>query len=193
MRNLLAQERPTRPWIDITLFVIGACRSGGAPAVLEPRKEITMQSRMKNPATIVPDALPALYALSGAIKKAGVPLRTLDLVNLRASQINGCGYCVDMHARDLKKAGESDARLFAVAAWRDTPYFTEAERAALALTEAATRISDQPDPVSDELWAEVSRHYDERALAALLLQIGMINLWNRTNVPTRQMVGPDPR
>ena len=92
---------------------------------------------------------------------------TRDLVHLRASQINGCSVCVDMHARELKKAGETDERLFAVAAWRDTPYFTDAERAALALTEAVTRLSDRPDPVPDEIWDEAARHYDETALAAL--------------------------
>jgi len=96
---------------------------------------------MKNPVMIVPDAMQALYALGASAKKGGVPSRTLDLVHLRASQINGCSLCVDMHARDLKKAGETDERLFAVAAWREAPFFTDAERAALALTEAATRLA----------------------------------------------------
>ena len=114
---------------------------------------------------------------------------TLKLVHLRASQINGCGVCVDMHARELKQAGETDERLFAVAAWRETPYFSDAERAALALTEAVTRLSDRPDPVPDEIWDEASRHYDEPALAALVLQIALINVWNRLNVATRQVAG----
>ena len=92
-----------------------------------------MQARMKNPAMIVPDAMQALQALAKAAEKGGVPARTLELVHLRASQINGCSVCVDMHSRDAKKAGETDERLFAVAAWRDAPYFTDAERAALAL------------------------------------------------------------
>jgi AhpD family alkylhydroperoxidase len=122
-------------------------------------------------------------------KKGGVPSTTLELIHLRASQINGCSVCVDMHARDLRKAGESDERLFAVAAWRDAPYFTDAERAALALTEAVTRISDREDPVPDEIWNEVARHYDERALAALLIAIANINVWNRLNVATRQVAG----
>src|SRR5437867_12968392 len=95
-----------------------------------------MQARMKNIAMIVPDAMQALRALKASAEKGGVPARTLDLVELRASQIHGCSVCVDMHARHLKKEGETDERLFAVAAWRDTPWFTEAERAALALTEA---------------------------------------------------------
>jgi AhpD family alkylhydroperoxidase len=113
-----------------------------------------MQSRMKNPAMIVPGAMQALSALGAAAKKGSVPSRTLDLIHLRASQINGCSVCVDMDARDLRKTGETDERLFAVAAWREAPYFTDAERAALALTEAVTRLSDRSDAVSDEVWAE---------------------------------------
>jgi AhpD family alkylhydroperoxidase len=148
-----------------------------------------MQARMKNPAMIVPGAMPALYALGAAAKKGDVPSRTLDLIHLRASQINGCSVCVDMHARDLKKAGETDERLFAVAAWREAPYFTDAERAALALTEAATRLSDRGDAVSDEIWAEARRHYDEPQLAVLVLNIALINLWNRLNAATRQVAG----
>ena len=151
-----------------------------------------MQSRMKNPVMIVPDAMQALYALGASAKKGGVPSRTLDLVHLRASQINGCSLCVDMHARDLKKASETDERLFAVAAWREAPYFTDAERAALALTEAATRLSDRADPVPDEIWEEAARHYDEPALAALIISIALINFWNRLNVATRQVAGSVP-
>ena len=111
------------------------------------------------------------------------------LVHLRASQINGCSVCVDMHARDLRKAGESDERIFAVAAWRETPYYTDAERAALALAEAMTRLSDRPDPVPDDVWDEAARHYDERALAALTLSIATVNVWNRLNAATRQVAG----
>jgi AhpD family alkylhydroperoxidase len=148
-----------------------------------------MQARMKNPAMIIPDAMQALLALSASVKNGGVPQRTLDLVHLRASQINGCSVCVDMHARDLKKAGETDERLFAVAAWRDAPYFTDAERAALALTEAATRLSDRADPAPDEIWEEATRHYDEPALASLIIAIATINVWNRLNVTTRQVAG----
>ncbi len=148
-----------------------------------------MQSRMKNPAMIVPGALQAIYALGAAAKTGDVPSRTLDLIYLRASQINGCSVCVDMHARDLKKAAETDERLFAVAAWREAPYFTEAERAALALTEAATRLSDRGDAVSDEIWAEAARHYAEPQLAVLVLNIALINFWNRVNAATRQVAG----
>ena len=148
-----------------------------------------MQSRMKSPVMVIPDAMKALYELSLAVAKSGVPKSTVELVDLRAGQINGCGVCVDMHARQLKQAGETDERIFAVSAWRDTPYFTDAERAALALTEAVTRLSDSADPVRDEIWNEAARHYDERALAGLLLAIATINVWNRLNVSTRQIAG----
>jgi AhpD family alkylhydroperoxidase len=147
----------------------------------------TVKSRMKNPAILLPDVLQALLALNKATERNGVPSRTIGLVQLRASQINGCSVCVDLHCRDLKKAGETDDRLFAAATWRDTPYFTEAERAALALAEAATRLSDRSDPVPDEVWNEASQHYDERALAALITTIAAINAWNRINVTTRQV------
>ena len=148
-----------------------------------------MQARMQNPAVIIPDAMPAILNLFKATKKGGVPQATLELVHLRASQINGCSLCVDMHARDLKKAGETDERLFAVAAWREAPFFTDAERAALALTEAATRLSDRIDPVPDEIWDEATRHYDEQQLAALILMIGVTNLFNRLNATTKQVAG----
>ena len=149
-----------------------------------------MQPRMKNPVMIFPEAMQALMALGKSIEHGGnIPQRTFDLVHLRASQINGCSVCLDMHARMLKKSGETDERLFAVSAWRDAPYFTDAERAALALTEAVTRLSDRPDPVPDDVWEEAARHYDEKGLAALLLNISLINVWNRLNVPTRQVAG----
>ena len=151
----------------------------------------TIQARMNHPAMIVPDAMQALQTLGKSVQKSGLPARTRDLVYLRASQINGCSVCVEMHSRDLKRAGETDERLFAVAAWRDAPYFTDAERAALALTEAATRLSDQADPVPDEIWEEATRHYDEQALAALVLNIASINVWNRLNVTTRQVAGQE--
>ncbi len=148
-----------------------------------------MKARMTSPVMIFPQAMQALQALGKAADEGGVPRTTTDLVLLRVSQINGCSVCVDMHARDLKRAGEGDERIFAVAAWRDAPYFTDAERAALALAEAVTRLADRPDPVPDEVWAEAARHYDERALAGLLLSIALINVWNRLNVATRQVAG----
>ena len=152
----------------------------------------TIRARMTNPAMVLPDALQALLALGQSARKAGVPPRTAYLVHLRASQINGCSYCVEMHSRELKQAGEMDERVFAVAAWREAPYFTEAERAALALTEAATRLSDRADPVPDEIFEEAARHYDEPALAALIVEIALINAWNRLNVTTRQPAGSNP-
>jgi AhpD family alkylhydroperoxidase len=148
-----------------------------------------LQARISNPALLVPGALPALLALDKSTQNANLPDVTRKLVHLRASQINGCGVCVDMHARELKQVGEPDERIFAVAAWRDTPYFSDAERAALALTEAVTRLSDRPDPVPDALWDEATRHYDEPALAALVIQITLINAFNRLNVATRQVAG----
>lgn len=148
-----------------------------------------MQARMKNPATILPGAMPAIQALYGALGKGDLPPAVLHLIHLRASQINGCGFCVDGGVRHAKKAGESDERLFAVSAWRDTPYFTDAERAALALAEAVTRLSDRSDPVPDEIWDEAARHYDEKGLAALLLAIATTNVFNRLNVATRQPAG----
>jgi AhpD family alkylhydroperoxidase len=131
----------------------------------------------------------ALQMIRSAAEKGGVPPLTLGLIEMRASQINGCAVCVDMHARMQKHAGETDERLFAVSAWRDAPYFTAAERAALALTEALTRIADRSDPVPDEVWNDAKRHYDEKALAAILLAISGINVWNRLNVATRQVAG----
>ena len=148
-----------------------------------------MHPRMSNPAMILPDAMQAVLALQAATSKGGVPPATLDLIHLRASQINGCSACVHGGTCHAKGAGESDERLFAVAAWRDAPYFTDAERAALALTEAVTRLSDRTDPVPDELWDEAVRHYDEPALAALLLAIATTNVFNRLNVATRQVAG----
>jgi AhpD family alkylhydroperoxidase len=152
-------------------------------------EDIIMEARMKNPAMTVPGAMQALIALSTAARNVGVSPRTLELVHLRASQINGCSVCVDMHARDLKKAGETDERVFAVAAWREAPYYSDAERAALALAECVTRLSDRADPVPDDVWDQAARHYDEPELAALILSIAAVNVWNRLNAATRQVAG----
>jgi AhpD family alkylhydroperoxidase len=148
-----------------------------------------MQARMKNPAMIIPGAAQALQALGEATKQGGVPQATLELVHLRASQVNGCSACLEWGWRGAQKAGETDQRLFMVAAWRGASCFTEAERAALALAEAATRLSDRVDPVPDEIWAEAARHYDERGLAALVLMIAATNTYNRLNIATRQVAG----
>ena len=147
-----------------------------------------MKARMNHPVMVVPDAMKALQALGESTKPA-LPEKLLELVHLRASQINGCSVCVDMHPKLARRAGETDERLFAVGAWRDTPYFTEAERAALALTEAVTRLSDREDPVTDAVWDEAAKHFNEQQLASLVLGIAAINVWNRLNVAVRQPVG----
>jgi AhpD family alkylhydroperoxidase len=148
-----------------------------------------MQQRMKNPASIIPGAMAAVQALYASTQKGGVPEATLALVHLRVSQINGCSFCVDSGWRSARKAGETDERLFAVAAWREAPYFTDAERAALALAEAATRLADRTDPVPDEIWDEAATHYDDKALAAIVLMIATTNVFNRLNVTVRQPAG----
>jgi AhpD family alkylhydroperoxidase len=148
-----------------------------------------MEARMKNPAAVIPGAWQAVQALGATTEKGGVPAGTLALVHLRASQVNGCSPCVHGGAAQMRKAGETEDRLATVAAWRDAPFFTDAERAALALTEAATRLADRADPVPDEVWDEAARHYDERGLAALVLEIAVANLYNRLNLTTRQVAG----
>jgi AhpD family alkylhydroperoxidase len=148
-----------------------------------------MHSRIDNPAITVPGALEALQAIARAVRQARIPESTLYLVELRASQINGCGVCVQIHSLELRHAGEPDERIDTVAVWRDVSYFTEAERAALALTEAATRLSDRPNAVPDDVWDEAARHYDDAQLGALVLAIASINAWNRLNVTTRQIGG----
>jgi AhpD family alkylhydroperoxidase len=148
-----------------------------------------MQARIKNPALVVPGALEALEQLGNASASAGILETTLYLVSLRASQINGCSVCVDIHSRELEFAGESSERINMVAAWREAPYFTDAERAALALTEAATRLADNPEAVPDEVWDEAAGHYDEQQLAALVIAIAGINAFNRLNAATRQLTG----
>ena len=147
-----------------------------------------MQARMNHPVMVVPEAMKALQAL-GDLTKDGLPEKLLELVHLRASQINGCSACVDMHPKLAKKAGETDERLFSVAAWREAPYFTEAERAALALTEALTRLSDRADAVPDAVWNAADKQFDETELASLILAIANINVWNRLNCAVRQPVG----
>jgi AhpD family alkylhydroperoxidase len=164
--------------------------------VTRQTKELTMEtttleSRIANPAFAVPGAMDALQALSKAISRARISERLLELMHLRASQINGCGVCAVQHPKIARKLGETDDRLFAVAAWRDAPFFTDAERAALALTEAVTRIADTADPVPDDVWDEAARHYDEQELAALVMSIASINVWNRLNVATRQVAGQE--
>ncbi len=123
------------------------------------------------------------------VHSSSVPGATLELVNLRASQINGCGFCTDMHIKDALAAGESQQRLNLVAAWREATCFTEAERAALELAEEGTRIADAGGGVSDEVWANAAKHYDEDQLVALVSVIAIINAYNRLNVMIQQPAG----
>jgi AhpD family alkylhydroperoxidase len=147
-----------------------------------------MTARMTNPAFAVDGAMDALNAVSKAVSRARVPI-SRELVHLRASQINGCSVCVDMHAKAARRSGESEERVFAVAAWRETPYFSEAERAALALTESLTRLADRAEQVPDPIWDAAAEHFDETQLGALVLDIATVNLWNRLNIATQQVVG----
>jgi AhpD family alkylhydroperoxidase len=148
-----------------------------------------MQPRMKSPVFTLPGAMDAIMAVAKSTENRGVPRVTLELVHLRVGQVNGCSVCVDMHSRALKKLGESDARIWSVAAWREAPYYTDAERAALALAEAETRLSDRPEAVTDAIWEEASRHFKEPELGALVMAIAVANLWNRLNATTRQQSG----
>lgn len=145
------------------------------------------QPRLKNPERILPDVVPGIQALVGAVYKSGAARSTLELVHLRVSQINGCAACIDSGWRTAKKAGESDERLHNVAAWRHAPYFSDAERAALALAEAATRLADREDAVPDAIWNEAARHHDEKTLAALVTWIALTNFFNRLNAATGQI------
>lgn len=147
----------------------------------------TFEMRMTNPAFVLNDGFKGIGKLLGAVAQGGVPASTLELVGLRVSQINGCTACVQGHWEEAKKAGETDERLVSVAAWRESPYFDDAERVALALSDALTRLADRSDdPVPDDLWAAVRTHYDEQQTAALLLQIGTLNLFNRINVAVKE-------
>ncbi|MFI9533966.1 carboxymuconolactone decarboxylase family protein [Nocardia fusca] len=124
-----------------------------------------------------------------AIMQCGLPKATLELVELRASQINGCGFCVDAHAKELAAAGEPAVRINLVAAWRESTVFTAAEQAALALAEEGTRIADAQPGVSDETWARVREHYDDDQIAALVYLVAMINAANRLGVILHQKGG----
>jgi AhpD family alkylhydroperoxidase len=148
-----------------------------------------MQARIENPAMMVLGALEAFQQLGAAAADTGISETTLQMVELRASQINRCSGCVDIHTRALGHLDESSERIHLVAAWREAPYFTDAERAALALAEAATRLADRADAVPDEIWHEAARHYSEAQLAGLVVAIATINAYNRVNVATRQITG----
>ena len=145
--------------------------------------------RMPNPAMLVPEAMEALMAVNRAITAAGVDGGLLALSHLRASQVNGCGPCVAGGVHQARQHGLTDEQVHAVAAWRETPWFNDEQRAALALTEAVTRLADRPDPVPDQIWDTAAKHFDQKELAALLLNIAITNAFNRLNAPTRRQAG----
>jgi len=142
--------------------------------------------RMPNPATLIPEAMRALIAVDKAVLGAGVDAKLLALSHLRASQINGSSSCVAGGAQRSRHHGATAEQVDTVAAWRETPWFSEEERAALALTEAVTRLTDNPDPVPDEVWDLAAKYFDHKELAALLLNIAIANAVNRLNAATRQ-------
>ncbi|MEU5053433.1 carboxymuconolactone decarboxylase family protein [Streptomyces sp. NPDC021096] len=149
-----------------------------------------MNARMKNPTMVLPDAMKGVQNLFKAMHQGGVPQEIMELVHLRASQINGCSACVYGGVDSAKKAGMSDERLHAVAAWREAPFFTDAERAALALAEAATRIADRSgQAVPDDVWDEAADHFDEQQLAAIILMIATTNFFNRINTTVQEPAG----
>ena len=149
-----------------------------------------MKARIDNPVMTIPGALDGLREFGMSARTGEVPDTTLALIQLRVSQINGCSVCADMHSRELEYLGTSSERLHTLAAWREAPYFSDEERAALALAEAATRLADNPESVSDAIWDEAARHYTESQLAALVVSIAAINAFNRLNATTRQPTGP---
>ncbi|WP_131736132.1 carboxymuconolactone decarboxylase family protein [Actinomadura roseirufa] len=138
---------------------------------------------------VQPDITAGVQHIFKEVYAGGVPRRTLELMHLRASQINGCSACVDAGTTSATKAGVGAEKLLALAAWYENPLFDDAERAALALTEAATRLSDRPGAVTDEIWAEASKHYDERQLGALVLMVAITNFFNRINTTLRVPAG----
>lgn len=146
---------------------------------MEPRINIT---------SVSPGALQAMLGLSSYLYQSGLDKKLLDLINLRVSQINGCAYCLDMHWKDLRAAGETEQRLYGLDAWRESPYYTERERAALAWAEAVTRVADTHVP--DEVFEEAKRHFSDKELADLTLNVVAINGWNRLNIAYRTTPGP---
>ncbi|MFD1938460.1 MULTISPECIES: carboxymuconolactone decarboxylase family protein [Nonomuraea] len=146
-----------------------------------------MQARLTSAPN--PDVFTAIKHLNKAIAAGGVDRRLLSLVHLRASQINGCSPCVHASIDSAKKAGEADERLHTVAAWREAPFFTDEERAALALTEAATRIQDGAPGVTDEIWDAAAAHYTDAQLSAIIMEIALTNFYNRINHAIREPAG----
>jgi AhpD family alkylhydroperoxidase len=149
----------------------------------------TLAPRIADMTTLIPGPIKATQALIKSIDRTAVASSTIDLVHLRVSQINGCSFCLDYGWKAARKEGETDERLFAIGAWREAPYFTDDERAALDLAEAITRIADRSDPVPDAIWDEAARFFDDRGLMAIVLASALTNLLNRVNVSIRQVAG----
>ncbi|MFF4413000.1 carboxymuconolactone decarboxylase family protein [Streptosporangium sp. NPDC001559] len=148
-----------------------------------------MEARMKNPASIIPGVIKPIQELIKAAQSQGLPQELMEMIHLRVSQINGCSFCVDAGLKNLRKLGENEDRIGLVVAWREAPYYTDAERAALELAEASTRLADHSDAVPDEIWDNAADHFDEKQLASILLMIAVTNLFNRLNAPIRQVAG----
>ncbi|MDF3301926.1 carboxymuconolactone decarboxylase family protein [Streptomyces tropicalis] len=149
-----------------------------------------MQARMKNPAYVLPEAMKGIGSLVRAIEQSGLAQELAEIVALRASQINGCSACVHGHVANLRKAGTGEERIASVAAWREAPWFTEVERAALTLTERMTRLADRSqESVPEDLWDELADHFDERQLSALILVISLTNMFNRINTTILEPAG----
>ncbi|HMJ75876.1 MAG TPA: carboxymuconolactone decarboxylase family protein [Iamia sp.] len=148
-----------------------------------------MDARMPNPATLLPDAVTGVQQIFQAMHQGGAPAATLELVHLRVSQINGCSACVHGGVASAQKAGETVERLLMVATWRESDLFTPAERGALAVAEAATRLADTPEAVTDELWADLTEHHDDKAVSAIILMVALTNFFNRINTTIRQPAG----
>ncbi|GHE64652.1 alkyl hydroperoxide reductase AhpD [Streptomyces longispororuber] len=146
-----------------------------------------MPARTTGP--VHPDMITAIQHLYKVIHSAGVDRRLLSLIHLRTSQINGCAPCVFSSVDAARKAGETDERLHHVVAWRETPFYTGQERAALALTEAATRLQDGAPGVTDAIWDAAAAHFGEEQLSALTLEIALTNFFNRINRTTREQAG----
>jgi AhpD family alkylhydroperoxidase len=162
----------------------------GSNRIRNSPKETDMQARMTNPAYVLPTAMKGIGSTFQAIGEAGLPQEPAEIVGLRASQINGCAACVHGHTDNLRKAGAGEERIAAVAAWRHAPCFTDAERAALKLTEAVTRLADLSDEsVPDALWDEVADHFNEKELSALILTISITNMFNRINTTIQEPAG----
>jgi AhpD family alkylhydroperoxidase len=148
-----------------------------------------MEARLPNPAMLLPDVNPAIQQLIKATHTGGAPETVLELVHLRASQINGCSFCLDWGWRSGRQSGIADEKLFAVAAWREMPYFDDAERAALNLAEHVTRLADSSDPVPDHVWNAAAEHFTDEQLASIVLWIAVTNMFNRVNATVRQPAG----